>query len=164
MQIQNENASSIIREEAKLTLAEGWPQVLLPNVVPVMDMTPSFHQLTTIIKDSTSSANSNPTVYTVPTKKVFYLTACKLSYQKDAACDATTGQQTITATIDGSTIVICGLASITLTAEKDSIFQNFQRPIKLKAGSVITSGRSGSFTVGALQRSATVFGYELDEM
>ena len=164
MQIQNENASSIIREEAKLTLAEGWPQVLLPNVVPVMDMTPSFHQLTTIIKDSTTSANTNPTIYTVPAKKVFYLTALKLSYRKDATCDASSGQQVITATIDGSTVVICGLASITLTAESESIYQNFQRPIRLKAGSAIVSGRSGAFTVGALQRSATVYGYELDEM
>jgi len=164
MQIQNEDATRIIREQAKLTLSEGFPQVLLPNVVPVMDMTPRFHRRTNIIKDSGTTANSNPTIYTVPAKKILYVTGARLAFVKSADCDCGTGFNLISCPVDGASVTLISLPVLALTQERDSGQITFDNPIKLTAGTAILNNRAASFTTGSMARSATIYGYEVDEI
>lgn len=139
MNIQNEEAIRIIRNGAKLTLSEGFPQVLLPNVVPVMDMTPRFHRVVNIVRNATSAT----TIYTVPSDKDFYLTYASLSAAQSAA--GTGVSLSITVVIDGVARNLMDMATITLQACTESASNNFVPPVKVDRGSNIVLSASGSY-------------------
>lgn len=159
MIIQNEEATRIIRDGAKLTLAEGFPSVLLPNVVPVMDMTPDFHRITNIVKSNFSASTGAITIYTTQNEKEkdFYLTHVTINLTKDATCDIANGRVALSVTIGGLSADLCSFSVLTLTAQDKSASIAFTKPIKIDKNTAITF--AGTFTVGAMVRSASISGY-----
>lgn len=159
MQIQNEEATRIIREQAKLTLAEGFPQVLLPNVVPVMDMSPDFHRNLTSFTGGSSSTGSI-TAYTGKTGTSFCVIGIQYSMVKDVTCDIATTSLTVLGTQGGVSKTLCAVAVLTLTVQNQTVVVNLPRPIILDPGTNITS--AATFTAGAMRRQVTVYGYEIN--
>lgn len=154
MQIQNADATRIIRDGAKLTLSEGFPQVLLPNVVPVMDMTPRFHRVVNIVRNGTSAS----TIYAVPSDRDFYLTYASLS-----AAQAATGTGvsiSITVVIDGVTRNLMDIATVSLQACTENVFNSFMPPVKIDRGSNIVLSASGSYD----RLRGNIAGYQVEGM
>ena len=155
--IQNPDATQAIRDQAKLTLAEGYPQVLNPNCQAVMDMTPRNHRNLNISR-STNTATS-VTVYSVSSDKFFYLCSLDYGVVKDVTSDVATGRISMTATIDGVSQVIATIPILTLTAQQIIISKSFNPPLRVDKGGIITIANAAS-TAGTINKSATITGYE----
>lgn len=158
MQIQNQDATQIIRDQAKLTLSEGFPQNLLPNVQPVMDMTPDFHHDVNTFS-SANSGSGSITAYSGAAGKQLAITGVQISYVKDATCDVATGSMSVVATKGGISRTIAAIAFLTLTAQHGSVSVAFERPFICDPATNIT--QSNTFTVGSMRRVVTVQGYEI---
>lgn len=159
MDIQNNDAINIIKDQAKLAYADGWPSTLAPVVQPIIDMTPDFHRAG-LSATASSGASGSVTVYTGVAGKKFFITGFLFSISKDATCDIASGNPTISYTQGGIAKTLCGIAVITLTAERDSIHAQLAVPIPIDTGTSISM--SGTFTVGVLRRFAAVYGYEVN--
>lgn len=107
---------------------------------------------------TTTSTGASTTLYTTLSDKKFYITYLMLAFTKDASCDNTS--VSITATIAGASVVLAEMKSQTLTADSRSLVVQLPYPLAIDIGSTITYG--ATFTVGALSRRATVFGYYLE--
>lgn len=155
MQIQNQDATQIIRDSAKLTLTEGYPQNLLPNVQAVMDMSPRFHRLIDQSSGSGSTAGASLTIHTASSDKDSFIYGATLAFIKDATCDVASGRINLLCVVKGASKTILCLPLLTLTAQQSSISISLPIPIKIDRGSVVTIG-SSTFTVGAMVKSANV--------
>lgn len=155
MQVQNPEATAIIRDQAGLTIAEGFPQNLSSSIVPVMDMTPNFHRLINRVLSATSGSSS-VSLGTTDANKVSYLQGFSLSMHKDAAMDVATGSCSLTVSMNGISTVIARIPYITLTAERESIFIALPKPIKLDKNTSITAAR-GSSTAGVFRIDAVAY-------
>jgi len=163
MQIQNVEAAAIIRSQAGLTLAEGFPQNLASTVQPVIDMTPDSH----VVADcasvaATASAASNNIVTNADLNRDRYITGVTLSILKDATCDVATGAVTLSAVLDGdsTSTALLSLPVLTTTAQSDRISLALVRPVKLKKGAAVALGQ-GTFTAGNFIRHAQVYYYDI---
>lgn len=163
MQIQNADATQIIRDQAKLTVAEGFPQNLLTNVQPVMDMTPRFHRNLKFISGSATASSSSTNIFNVPSDQSVdtYVVGIVLSFYKDSTCDTATGTITLGMTPENAntTQSIIRLPILTLTQQNETVVMTFERPIKLKKGTTVPI-TAGTFTVGNFIRTATVLYYD----
>lgn len=161
MLIQNPDAAQAIRDQAKLTLTEGFPQNLLPNVQPVMDMTPRNHRLVNSFNAATkTTSSSSDTVFTTPTDRDLYITQVIFGFVKDAACDTASGAATLRVTSGGQAKTIAALPVLTLTAQDSRVVMNFNPPMKADRNTNCTMVQ-GTFTAGAFVRVTEVIGYEL---
>ena len=151
--IQNAEAIKIIRDECRLSLSEGFPQVLGGTVLPVIDMSPAFHRKPFTI-------NSNPvttgaaTIYTTVAGEEVYITGVQLSFVQNVTASTPTGQISVTAVIDGTTVPLASVAVLTLTAMTQSTYVQFANPIKVDVATAIIL--TGTFAAGAMSRSATI--------
>ena len=156
MQIQNPEAAQIIRDQAGLTIAEGFPQNLLPNVQPVMDMTPDIQKKSGIFSSSRATSGAS-TIRSVPAGKKFYATGAYITYYADASCDCV--ELWIGCVQNGVTSTrLFSAHRVSLVANADTVQISFSRPIPIDAGTSITLNQS--YTVGSLTSRMTVFGYE----
>jgi len=137
MRIDSTEAVNIIRDQARLNLAEGFPSQLNPSVVPVIDMTPRFHKTCNVVENRTASG----TIFTTATDVDTYITGATLSGAKAAASTGAT--LLISVVQDGITKSIVNIAGITLTAERDSIAHTFYPPIKVDRGSAVVCTAGG---------------------
>lgn len=161
-QIQNSDAIKAIRDGARLSITEGFPQALDLRVIPVMDMTPRFHRNSFPKQANTSTSSSAGTIFTTDTVKDTYITGIQYSYVKDAACDIATSVASVRTTINGqSSQVICAVTLLTLTAQAGDFAIAFERPIKIDKGVTVQLVQN-TFTVGTFARSATVYITEVD--
>jgi hypothetical protein len=160
--INNRDAIRLIQDGAKVSISEGFPTELSMAVVPVMDMTPDLHRVADICEGASSAATGAFTVFTTPTDKDFYLTSAQISISKSAACDLATGVVSLTVVISAQTKSILNIATVTLTAQQQSIALGLPVPIKLDRGSVISM--SGTFGIAALSRAASIVGYTTDAL
>jgi len=152
MQVQNPDVTQIARDQAKLSVAEGFPQNLLPDIRPILDVTPRHHRNVEILRATTAAGN----LYTVPAKTTFYLTNALISGAK-AVGDSGTAIS-MTATYNGATVTLLRAISSTLTAYEQTIVGNWQfHPIKFPSGSVITLGVGGTWGASCAQLQ----GYEV---
>ena len=156
--IQNAEAIKIIRDECRLSISEGFPQVLGGTVLPIIDMSPAFHRVPVTF-------NSNPvttgavTIYTTVAGETFYITGISLSFVQNVTASTPTGQISITAVIDGTTVPLASVAVLTLTAMDASQYIQFANPIKVDVATAITL--TGTFAAGAMSRSATIEGFRI---
>lgn len=151
MQIQNPEVTRLARSVGGLTLSEGYPQNLMPDVRAVIDLTPRTHRVTDILKAATGAA----TLYTTPMDRDFFMTVASMQGSK-AATDSGTAL-TITATVNGVSVTI--LSSIFQTLHDDT-FQDrghFFYPIKVDRGTAVVFSLGGTWT-GA---RAQIQGYEV---
>lgn len=156
-QVQNSDAIKAIRDGARLSISEGFPQMLSNTIVPVMDMTPDFHRRATISKNSIGTTTGAISVYTTAANKDFYLTGLNMSFIKDVICD--TAGMSLTVTTEGINKTIFGFPTITLTAQTANLSHDFTVPIKIDPNTVISL--SGTFTAGVLVRNISIFGFEV---
>jgi len=158
MQIQNPDATEVIRNQAKLTIGDGWPSNLLPNVQPVMDMSPRFHRNINFFVSNTRNTSGSTTSST-PADGDTFIVGCMLSVAKDATCDVATGTvAALQVQVSGVAQVILRIAGLTLTAERDSVVLMFDRPIKVDRNSTIGLSTS-TYSAGLMNRSFAIYGY-----
>lgn len=159
MQIQNNDATQIIRDQAKLSITEGFPQKLLSNVQPVIDMTPRFHR-TLLSKNASRSTTGSSTIYTAPAKKRVYICGAQISASADATSDCT---EFYIAVQQGgvAAVRILSLMKLTTTAFSDSLSVSFPFPIEIDEGTNITLNQS--FTVGTNTCRCIAYIYEVDK-
>jgi hypothetical protein len=162
MQIQNEEATRIIRDQAKLTLSEGFPQVLLPNVVPVMDMTPRFHKFANVLGSAGQIVTGSLSAFTSHATYETYVTGLCANYSKDATCDIATGSISVIAVIDGVSKQLARFSVVTLTAERENINITFRPAIKIDKNAAVLI--NGTYSLGLMSRNLTVYGYTSNSM
>lgn len=155
--IQNTEVIQSVREAARLSLSEGFPTQLQGNIVPVVDVTPDFHKKS-IISSSSPTTTGATTILTTDAERFTYITAVQLGLVKNATCDVATGVIAVTGVIDGTTTTIAAIPVLTLTAERADIQIQFREPIKLDRNTAVSL--TGTFTLGAMARTATVARYE----
>lgn len=159
---RNSNVAEEIRDVLKLQQnVDGNISNVAGQIIPVVDVNPKHARIVNVCQRLTKTTTGDGTVYTTPSDKDFYMTNLQLSFIKDAACDAATGNLSVTAFLpDGSNPFLLSMPIITLTAQQSQGFFNFSAPVLLKKGSAIVS--TGSFTAGALSRTVNVIGYTVD--
>lgn len=155
VQIQNTDAINAIRDGARLSISEGFPQELGKTCVPVMDMTPDFHNKVNIVRNAANSTSGSATIYTTPTDLKFYLCGLKMFIQEDATSNNTATY--INITVDGATRTIASIDKLTTTATTHSISLDFNYPILISENTAITL--NNSFTLGSASKSANIWGY-----
>lgn len=157
--VQNPDALSALRSQAGIPLVET-PQGMQNTIVPVIDMTPRFHDLAIISKGSSAtSSGTSTTVHNISSDKDFYLTAASLGLIKDATNDAATGNLSLQGTSNGSSALILRIPVLTLTAQNNTISLVFNPPLKLDRGTSISTSQ-GTFTAGNYVRVSCITGYE----
>lgn len=159
MQIQNPKATEIIRDQAGLTIAEGFPQNLSSSIVPVIDMTPFIHAKSKIRSASRGTTGSS-TIYAVAATKRFFATGAYISFNADASCDCT--EFWIGCVQDGvnSTRMLSIMRNASV-AENRSQYANFPFPIEIDSGTNITLNQT--YSAGSASSRMLVFGYETDK-
>lgn len=161
MQIQNHDAAQAIRSQAGLTQSEGFPQNLLPNCQPVMDMTPRNHRVVTFsLNLNAQTSASTSTIGTSSSTRDTFITAVNLQVEKDATCDVADGQVTLRAVFNGVATSIVSVPIMTLTAQSRGIAIPLVPPLKIDRGAAIQLTQ-GTFTAGKFIRNGTVLGYEV---
>lgn len=162
MQIQNPVVGQIIREQNFLTVSDGFPQNLAPNVQTVLDATPRKAATAEILAYNQSTASGSMGVSLPGTSRQrLFLTGMAISRIKDAACDVASGFANVTVTIKGLGTRIAQVPNITLTAQQFDQFMVFNPPIELDPGSSITY--PGTFTAGVMQRQIVAYGFVMDK-
>jgi len=159
MQIQNPEAAQIIRDQAGLTIAEGFPQNLLPNVQPVMDMTPRFHKKPICLNGSTTTSGTG-TVVSAKAGVRYMIHGFAASFIKDATCDGADGSIQWNLTQGGVTRTICSFPVLTLTAQNGSLAASFVDPIICDEETIIQAA-SYTFTAGKCRRNIVLYITEL---
>jgi len=159
MNVQNAEPGNIIREQAGLTLVEGYPQNLSNNIQAVMDMTPNFHKK---IKpySASSGVSGSITAYTAVIKRKLEIFGYYLALAKDASCDIATGNVSINFTQDGVSKVLVALPVITLTAQQMILSLSFDKPIVCDENTSVTV--YGTYTAGVMRRQVTIYGNEVN--
>jgi len=128
---------------------------LSPNVVAVVPVTP----ITNIIRTASTNTTAGGTIFTTPDDKDFYLTDVMLSASKNAACDVVIGTYAaLQITVNGLTVQISRITSLTATDQNDTVVLNFTFPIKIDRDTIISIA-SSSYTAGLSSRNATIYGY-----
>jgi hypothetical protein len=160
MQIQSPEAIELIKDNAKLSIGDGYPLNLLPNVQPVIDMTPGLQRKCTVVADGIVSNTTSGTVYTTPTSRDFYLVSMQLTVIKDVTSTSTRSRFLIT--VENVLQGVCSIAGITLTAQTESANMTFNPPIKLTRGSAIQiSNDTGTANIRAC---GSIVGFEVQEI
>jgi len=157
--IQNTDAINAIRNGAKLSISEGFPQQLIRSVQPVMDMTPNFHR-TLQTKQLARTSSGAVTIHTTSATKDTYIFGVGYSMIKNATNDVATGNLGLTAVIGGATYYLITVAVLTLTAQDISTFYSLKHPIKLDRNTAIAL--DGTFTAGNMVRNPIIYYYEVD--
>jgi len=157
--IQNTEAVNIIRDQAGLSLKEGFPKNLGTTVQPVMDMTPEFHRNTNDAI-SVSSAGSSGTLISAGSGKRYQILGISISFAKDATQDSASGSLSVTATLNGVSRAIARLPYITLTAERAQTFLNFNRPLEIDKDTAVSWAR-GASTTGTMRTDIVLYVTEL---
>lgn len=132
--IQNPDAGEIIRRQAGLTLAEGYPQMLGSTVQPVMDMTPRFHRIAKVVSNLSTTSSATVTIFTTSATKDTYIDSVQLGIIKDSTCDAATGSVSLRCTIDAANQFLCVLPVLTLTGQEHNVTVVFPKPVLVNRG------------------------------
>ena len=159
VQIHNTTLFKELREGTKVQqLRDTIPSQLAEKVVPVMEVNPKLLRRCNIVKRNTNLDSLNATVYTTPAAQDFYLVGATLSLIKDAGSASTA--TTLTVVIDGVTVAIFYIPSITLTAQQDSMTISLPIPLKLDRGSIINIANTSGAAI--IRAGASIIGYTVE--
>lgn len=70
-QIQNSETIKEVREGARLSISEGFPQRLAEAIVPVMEVNPKQLRICNIVKSASAINATSGTIYTTLQIKIF---------------------------------------------------------------------------------------------
>jgi len=101
-------------------------------IMPVVEI----KRICNILKFNSAVNATTATIYTTPSDKDFYLVAAQLSVIKDAT--STSGGTSIFVIIEGVSVRLLSIATLTLTAQYSNIANNFPVPIKIDRNTIIT--------------------------
>lgn len=133
---------------------------LSSTIVPVIEVDKPHCDM---LKKGTTTATGETLIYQTPTDKVYYVTGLTLSYAKNAACDAASGELIhVTAYINGLVVYLATISGITLTADSNTISVSFSVPVRIDKNTAISM--SATFTAGALTRSCNLYGFLMDQL
>lgn len=121
--------------------------VIIPNI--------PINPRVNIVQSNSAFNATSAVVYTTPSDKDFYITACNLSTFRDAT--ATSTQAYLTVYIDGIMKTIMSISAITLTAGNGEMASAFPYPIKADRGTDIAVRNTTA--VGNVRTNAVIMGY-----
>lgn len=150
---------SIAERLLRLFKWKGGEQVdseVSPFIQPTIEIKPRL----SIFKTAGNTVTTALTVYTTPTDKEFFLTNLFFSYEKNAACDNVEVYVSVQPIGTSATTTIADIATLSLTASRDSQSISFETPLQLTKGTIIYL--VGAFTVGAMIKTIQIQGYTED--
>lgn len=127
-----------------------------PVIQPTIEIKPRLD----VVRSLNSQTSGTMTIFTTPTNKDFYLVTANLSIIKDVVADLASGALIVRCRINNRNADILLISLLTLTAQDISTANSYDPPIKLDRGTTITV--PGTFTVGAVSRSAAIAGYTVE--
>lgn len=128
--------------------------IIADFIQPIVPIT----RIINIIRNATGTNATSTVLYTTPSDKDFYLTNASLSLIKDAT--ATSNISTITVVVEGVTQRIISIIGLTLTAQAETNYKNFNIPIKLDRNTAITITHSTN--VGNVSANGIIMGYTVE--
>lgn len=158
MQNQNELSLRQICEDLKINWSEMPSQSLENGIKQVLVVNPDRKCLISVNNGRTTTGTT--TIYTLPADRDFYLNDCYLSFEKNAACDAT--GVLLRYTLENGETDDLFLSTLALTASSMQLSRSFPKGIKLKRGSTISLILN--FTAGAMTASAGASGYVINTL
>lgn len=163
--IQNSDTTKEVRDVARLSISEGFPNKLGDVIMPVVDVNPKHARVCDIVRGNSNTGATAISVYTTPAsteKRDFYLTGFSASLSKDATCDVPSGTVNITVVTNGLTSVLGTISYTTLKAENSNISHALSTPIKLDRNTAIILTATGTITAGVLSKSIAICGFLAD--
>jgi hypothetical protein len=158
-QINNSDLIKALIDGARLhAAAEKIPDKIASVVVPVLDVTPSFHRIVNIVKFNGTSSTGSSIIYTTPTNKDFYLAGAFISANFDATADNVLTRMLVF--INSTDIQLLQMNKNSLTAFSGYMNREFTTLIKIDRGTPITI--TSAFTVGAGTYSGGICGIEVE--
>lgn len=132
---------------------------LIPNPIPTIESNPKlvndgFGRLTSATSTGTLSLSA-ATLGTVTGDLL--LTEVNISLVKNVTCDMASGSSNVVITSKGVPINLCGIAVLTLTAERIDKTFRFTNPVRVDKNTTINW--AGTFTAGACIRNLSISGY-----
>lgn len=159
--LRGQIVDKIVKRLGLQTAVERTRFDLKETIQPIIDATPE--DFVDIVRNISSLANSNPTIFTTPSDRDFFLTSTTVSFIKDATCNLATGIAASTqVVVNGNTDELCGHVGITLTVGNGFLTQTFNPPIKIDRGTTIIGNRGNAFTLGVYVRQHTITGFLRD--
>lgn len=160
--IHNSELIKELKDGGKIQqLRDRIPQELADKVVPVMEVNPKLLRRTNIVFGARRESSGGTTLMTTDSVKETFITGIAYSITKDVACDmATANNVGVSIVQDGATRNIILASILTLTAQDKSVFVEFE-PMKIDKGTTVVI-ISNAFAAGTCQRTATIFGYTVD--
>ena len=136
------------------------PSQLANQVIPVIDVNPKHSRRVNIVKNQNALNSTSGTIYTTPSDKDFYLVGCEISVLKDAT--ATSTNSAINAVIkgDSSSTIVAIIRGLTLTAQENSVSNNFGNGVLLERGTNITI--TNTTNVANISASGIIWGYTVE--
>jgi len=144
--VTNKDAIKALIDGAGLPI-QNFPNKLASSIVPVIDLTPDFHRFSNIVKNATATG----TIYTTPSDRDFYLTACSVTISTNEVAGAASNTITITPKNGVASVILgvnAGVFSITSVPTTNSNAISFPFPILLERGSAITATKDTSTATG----------------
>lgn len=123
-------------DNTKTQLAEQVNLVDNSKVIPVVDVTPWNNKSADIVRFNVATNSTTSTIYTTPSNQDFYLTGAVLSTIKDAT--ATSTNSGLNVVINGQTLALLSISSLTLTAQNQTVSLSLSVPVKIDRGTNIT--------------------------
>jgi len=158
--INNSSLTKEIIDGAKIAIAyDVVPSQIADKVVPTMEVNPKLLRVCNIIKTDSAVNAASATIYTTPSDKDFFLTGAFLSVIKDAT-STSSGTYLRVYDTNGVAIYPLYISSLTLTAQSESISENFSVPIKL--GRNYTVAVLNTTNVANINATAGITGYTVD--
>ena len=135
----------------------------VPNVMPIIDISPNKNRIINIGNVGTASTSGVPVncSFSSYNGKV-YITNLTVSIIKDVTCDVTTGVLTVYSTIKGSACYLCSISLLTLTAQEHLINITLTKPMLLDYKTNIFSSTS-TYTAGTFIRTITASGFLVND-
>jgi hypothetical protein len=158
--INNSQLSKELIDGAKIqTSFDKIPTQLADKVVPVMEVNPKMLRMCNVAKSSTATNATSATLYTTPTDRDFYLCGLALSTIKDVT--STSLSSGITTTINGASVTLLSIASLSLTVQNSSTNLVISPPILVDRG--VTIAVTNSTNVANITSRASLVGYTIDQ-
>lgn len=137
---------------------EGIPTKFKKSIHPVLVINPLPNQICNIALASNATNSTSTTIYTTPKDTDFYLTFIQLSVIKDATSTSTA--EYLTAIVNGSTISLLHMVSLTLTAQSGMVSGILNPPLKIDRNTAIAI--TNSTNVANVTTRGSIVGFTYD--
>lgn len=162
MKIQQPQVYQNLNYATKYNPSEGIPEVN-DKISLSIDLNPIFSSPCTKIGFIDQATTGTLSLIPATSAAIDrYILSISLSLVKDITCDVASGGVKVGGKdIDGVTTTFLALAVLTLTAQENAISITFSNPLKISPTTAVTL--SGTFTAGAMSRSASITWLDIEK-